>query len=68
MEERLCEDTSALKSLKGKKLVMVFGMTGAGKSTLCNRLVAGPESVEFVDDSYFDVLEEFKVMNPTTGK
>ena len=66
MEERLSEDTEALLEIKGKKLVMIFGITGAGKSTLTNRLVSG-DVVEFNDDEgKFELKPGTEIRHPVS--
>ena len=69
MESRLIEDTQALKELKGKKLIMVFGQTGSGKSTLCNRLKSGADVIKYNDKEGVFQLEKGKeVIDPVSQR
>ena len=49
---RIQKDEEALKELEGKHVVILFGTTGTGKSTLANAMVNGVGNIELKDGLY----------------
>ena len=67
-DKRICEDINDLQYIKGKKLVLLFGMTGAGKSTIANSCANGIKSVTIDDDHQYDVTPGKESYHPTDKK
>ena len=49
---RIQKDEESLKELEGKHVVILFGTTGTGKSTLANAMVNGVGNIELKDGLY----------------
>ena len=45
MMKRIENDESAAEPLKGKQVIVIFGTTGAGKSTMANALIKGHKNL-----------------------
>ena len=45
------------EELKGKEIVLVNGILGVGKSTICQSFVGGPDSLEMDEDGSLVVKE-----------
>ena len=59
LKNRIKSDEKSLKELKGKKIMVLFGTTGTGKSTLANGIIQGPEKL-IKKDGLFYTLEPLR--------
>lgn len=56
--ERIADDRVKLEELRGKHVVFLMGLTGAGKSTISYALIKGIAKLIFNDDCRYDVAEK----------
>lgn len=76
MEKKLSDGMHAVRKLAGKKVVVLVGPTGAGKSTLANALLLGSDKVVDDDDSghykstqqlFYDNRHMFNISDKSTS-
>lgn len=62
MSERLQTGLRALLPLRGKSVVLLSGVTGAGKSTISNSLLIGSENLTFNEDKgIYEIREDSQI-------
>ena len=52
MVNRIQNDEAAIEMINNKQVILIFGTTGAGKSTIANALIKGHKNMKCVDGIY----------------
>jgi predicted GTPase len=52
MVKRIENDEGAIELIKNKQVILIFGTTGAGKSTIANALIKGHKNIKCVNGIY----------------
>ena len=61
MKHRIIDDEESLEQLKDKEVLLLFGCTGAGKSTLANALITKKDeeiNLEYIDGLYHVIQDK----------
>ena len=60
MNKRIAKDQKSLKELAKKRVIVLFGTTGTGKSTLANAIIKGSDKIKVDEDGLYYVEDDLK--------